>query len=96
MFIKTYATIYNSKIQNTEKLTNKSLAISDKKGDGTWETEYWTGKFVGKAKETVDALNDKARVLIQGNVHNGYNKDTKQYYPYILVTSVEVVEKGNK
>lgn len=93
MYIKDqFVTVFNSNLKGSDKVTVKNLSISEKKTDGTYESESWTGRFVGKAKEVVDAVPEKTRLKISGNVHAGYNKEKKQNYPYILVTVAEVLE----
>lgn len=93
MYIKDqYVTVFNSNLKGSEKVTVKNLSASEKKQDGTYESESWTGRFVGKAKEVADKVPEKTRLKISGNVHAGYNKEKKQNYPYILVTAAEVVE----
>ena len=96
MYVKAYGTVYSSKLSDTEKVARRSLAVSDKKPDGTYETEYWDARFVGKAKDLVDTLPEKTRVEIQGNVHTGYDKEKHQSFPYILVTVAEVVNEQPK
>ncbi|MDO4500675.1 MAG: hypothetical protein Q4B60_05300 [Erysipelotrichaceae bacterium] len=93
MYVKSYATVYSSKLSDTEKMARRSLAISDKKPDGTYETEYWDARFVGKAKELVDILPEKSRISFQGNVHTGYDKEKHQSFPYILISVAEVVNE---
>lgn len=34
MYVKTYGTVYSSKLSDTEKAARRSLAVSDKKADG--------------------------------------------------------------
>lgn len=93
MYVKEqYATIFNSNLKGSDKVTVKNLSVSEKKPDGTYENESWTGRFVGKAKTVVDELPEKTRVKITGNVHAGYDKEKKQSYPYILVTVCEPLE----
>ena len=88
-----YVTVFNSKLAGSDKVTIKNLSYSEKKKDGTYENESWTGRFVGQAKELVDTLPEKTRLKITGQVHAGYVPDKKMSYPYILVTSAEVLTK---
>ena len=95
MFIKDqYATIFQSALKGTEKVSVKNLSISEKEKDGTYKSESWTARFVGKAKELVDTLPEKTRVKISGHVYAGYDKTTKRNYPYILVTNCEVLARN--
>ena len=93
MYVHTYATLYSSKLADTDKVARRTLAVSEKKADGTYETEYWDAKFVGKAKDAVELMAEKTRIEIHGNVHNGYDKDKNMSYPYILVTVVDKVDE---
>lgn len=95
MFVKDqFATIFNSALKGTEKVTVKNLSISEKKKDGSYDSESWTARFVGKAKDLVDTLPEKTRVKISGHVYAGYDKTTKKNYPYILVTNCEVLARN--
>lgn len=93
MYIKDqYATLFNSNLKGSDKVTVKNLSMGDKQKDGSYAYESWTGRCVGQAKELVDTLPEKTRLKISGQVHTGYDKESKKSYPYILVTHAEVVE----
>ena len=95
LFVKDqFVTIFNSNLKGSDKVTIKNLSTSEKKQDGTYENESWTGRFVGKAKAVVDNLPEKTRVKITGNVHAGYDKEAKRNYPYVLVTACEVLDSN--
>ena len=94
MYVHTYATLYSSKLADTDKVARRTLAVSEKKADGTYYTEYWDARFVGKAKDAVEFMDEKTRVEIHGNVHKGYDKDKNMSYPYILVTVVDKVDES--
>lgn len=64
----------------------------DKDGKTTYSYEYWTTRFVGEALEKAKALENKTHInLVEFSVHNPYNKEKKQNFPYLLVTKFEVV-----
>ena len=89
-----YVTMFDSNLKGSDKVTIKNLSTSERKQDGTYENESWTGRFVGKAKALVDTLPAKTRIKITGNVHPGYDKESKRNYPYVLVTGAEVLESN--
>lgn len=96
MYIQTYATLFNSKLEGTDKVIIKNLSVSEKKQDGTYENETWTARFVGAAKDLVATLPEKTRLKVSGNVHNGYNKEKGVNYPYLFITKAEVVPSKNE
>lgn len=96
MYVKDcYATLFNSNLKGSEKVTVKNISVAEKKKDGTYEYESWTARFVGKAKDVVDTLPEKSKIKVTGNVHTGYDKEKKQSYPYMLVTVVEPMETND-
>ena len=94
MYVHTYATLYSSRLADTDKVARRTIAVSEKKADGTYDTEYWDARFVGKAKEAIMTMAEKTRIEIQGNVHRGYDKDKGEAFPYVLVTVVDKVDES--
>lgn len=91
MYVHTYATLYSSRLADTDKVARRTIAVSEKKADGNYDTEYWDARFVGKAKDTVMTMAEKTRIEIQGSVHRGYDKDKGEAFPYVLVTVVDKI-----
>lgn len=103
MFIQNqYCFIYDSNLEDTDKVVHKNLSYGIKQKDGTYVNCTIDGRFVGGAKDDIEdickaqakankkAKTDKApNVQITGNLYNTYDKKTKKTYTYILVTKVE-------
>lgn len=93
MYIETYGTLFNSKLEDTEKLAHRMLSVSEKNQDGSYTNDSWPIRLSGKAKDALKDLPEKTRVKVYGSVYTGYNKEKKQSFPYIFVGKIEKVEK---
>ena len=90
---------HNPHKENTDKVTfgrvSEAIKTGRKDGEGkdVYEFESWDARFVGKAREKAEALEDKARLtLTECSFRNPYNKDKKRPYPYVMVMDFEVRE----
>ena len=97
---KNYVTFFTADKENTDKVIygriSEAIKTGDKAEDGKdiYEYESWNARFVGKAFEKAKDLKDKDTVILtEWNCRNPYNKETKQSYPYILVTDFDIKEK---
>ena len=62
-------------------------------GKDVYEYESWNVRFVGKAREKVEALADKARItLTEWTARNPYDKEKEKNFPYLMVMDFEVNE----
>lgn len=87
--------------ENTEKVVygriSERIATGQKDdaGKDIYEYESWNARFVGKALEKAQALEDKAFITIKEcNFRNPYVQEQKRSYPYILITDFDVREKN--
>ena len=88
--------------ENTDKVAygrvSESIKTGNKDADGkdVYEYENWYARFVGKAREKFEKLEDKTRItLIEWAARNPYSEEKKRSFPYLLVMDFEINEKAN-
>lgn len=79
------------KVSEAIKLTDEQIA---KNGDGNkYIFESWSARFVGKAKEKIQKLENKTSIkLTEWNARCPYDKEKKRSNPYLLILDFEIVE----
>lgn len=83
----------NENKENTEKVLYGRVSESIKVGDGESDYEYesWDVRFVGKAREKANELNDKQTIILtEWACRNPYSKEKKRTYPYLMVFDFDV------
>lgn len=102
MFSKThvYVTYFvDSKAHHTEKtffgrISDAIKIGTDEEGKNKYEFESWNARFVGKAKEKAEKLEDKTVIILTSwNARNPYSKEKERAYPHIVVMDFEISEK---
>ena len=83
--------------RNTDKVfygrISEAIKTGQKNEEGkdVYKFEGWNVRFVGKAREKINGMIDKSRiVLTEWAARVDYNKEKKQSYPYLLVMDFEL------
>lgn len=83
--------VFYGRVSEAIKLTDEQIA---KNGDGNkYLFESWSARFVGKAKEKAQALENKTSIkLTEWNARCPYDKEKKKANPYLLIIDFEIAE----
>jgi len=93
---KNYVTFFKEKsAKHTEKVfygrVSEGIKVGEENGQNKYEFESWNARFVGKAKEKAEQLEDKTSVMLtEWSIRCPYNKEKKRSYPYIMIMDFEM------
>lgn len=90
-----YATYWGTQ-EEKERYATVKISTGDKQQDGSYVNTNWFARFVGKAFEKLDQLENKDKIRITGKVSNPYNKETKKSYLNLVVFDFEFSDAAKK
>lgn len=98
-FFKNERTINGEKVSKTDRSVFATLSEGIKTGENNgkpiYENDYWNATFCGKAYNEALLLKDKDRIsVVEMNIRNRYNKESKKNYPQIMVTDFDIISDG--
>jgi hypothetical protein len=99
---KNYVTYFtDTQAEHTPKLfygrVSEAIKTGEDGGKNTYEFESYNARFVGKAREKAEKLENKANIMLtEWSIRCPYSKEHKRPYPYMMIMDFETTAEKKK